>query len=136
MTATRTVVKALGEVALRVNDLNRMKLFYQEVLGLDVLGDFPTAVFFGIADGYDGHTQILALFDRLTTVGPERTTIDHFAFTISLSDYESEQARLERLGLEVKVTEHEWVHWRSLYFHDPEGNEVELVCYDPSVGKG
>ena len=134
MTAERTAVKTLGEVALRVNDLNRMKQFYEEVLGLEVLGEFPSAVLLRIADGYDGHTQVFGPFDRSTPVGPERTTIDHFAFTISLSDYEAERARLEGLGLEVKVAEYEWVHWRSLYFHDPEGNEVELVCYDPSVG--
>lgn len=133
MTAERTAVKALGEVALRVNDLSRMKHFYQEVLGLQVLGEFPTAVLSKIADGYDGHTQVLALFDRSTPVGPERTTIDHFAFTISRDDYQAERERLERLGLDVKVVQHAWVHWRSLYFDDPEGNEVELVCYDPSV---
>ena len=135
MTRQRTVVRGLGEVALRVNDLHRMKQFYQEVLGLELLGEFPSAVFFRIAEGYDGHTQILALFDRSMSVDPERTTIDHFAFTISLSDYESEWKRLERLGVKVRTAEHEWVQWRSLFFRDPEGNRVELVCYDPSVGK-
>jgi len=135
MTPQRTVVRALGEVALRVNDLHRMKQFYQDVLGLELFGEFPSAVFFRIAEGYNGHTQILALFDRSTSVDPERTTIDHFAFTISLSDYESEWKRLERLGVEVRAAEHEWVQWRSLVFRDPEGNWVELVCYDPSVGE-
>ena len=71
MTAERTAVKAIGEVALRVNDLNGMKHFYQEVLGLQILGEFPTAVLLKIADGYDGHTQVLALFDRSTPVGHE-----------------------------------------------------------------
>ena len=36
-----SAVKALGEVALRVNNLELMKCFYQEVLGLEVLGEFP-----------------------------------------------------------------------------------------------
>ena len=134
MTPQRTVVRALGEVALRVNDLHRMKQFYQEVLGLELPGESPSTVFFRIAEGYDGHTQILALFDRSTSVDPERTTIDHFAFTISLSDYESEWKRLERLGVKVRTAEHEWVQWRSLVFRDPEGNWVELG-YDPSVGE-
>ncbi len=135
MTAQPTAVKALGEVAFRVNDLDRMKKFYQEVLGLEVLGEFPSAVLLRIGEGYEGHTQVLGLFDRSTPVGPERTTVDHFAFTISRSDYESERRRLEGLGLEVRVGEFEWVHWRSLSFRDPEGNNVELVCYDPTVGQ-
>jgi catechol 2,3-dioxygenase len=110
-----------------------MKRFYEEVLGLEILGEFPHAVFFKIAEGVGGHTQILALFDRSTPVGAERTTIDHFAFTIEKEDYDTELERLEGLGLDVTVSEHAWVHWRSLYFHDPEGNRVELVCYDSSV---
>ena len=44
-----------------------------------------------------------------------------------------EKARLESLNLTVSTAEHAWVHWRSLYVTDPEGNDVEWVCYDPSV---
>ena len=40
---------------------------------------------------------------------------------------------MEKLGLIVETMEHEWTHWRSLYVADPEGNLVELVCYDVSV---
>jgi catechol-2,3-dioxygenase len=130
----RPVVKSLGEVALRVNDLQLMKRFYQDVLGFEVLGEFATAALLKIAEGYGGHTQVLGLFDRSVRVGPDHTTIDHIAFTIALGDYDSERKRLESLGLEVEVKEHDWVKWRSLYFHDPEGNQVELVCYDKSVG--
>ena len=126
-------IKALGEVAFRVNDLSRMKHFYQDVLGLEVLGEFPTAVLLKIAEDYGGHTQVLGLFDRSVPVSPERTTVDHIAFTIALDDYESEQKRLEGLGLAVEVNDHKSVKWRSLYFHDPEGNEVEFVCFDPSL---
>ena len=129
-----SAVKSLGEVALRVNDLLLMKRFYSSVLGLEILGEFDRAVFFKIAKGYGGHTQVLALFDRSVQVGPERSTVDHFAFTIALDDYDGERKRLESLGLEVEVESHPWVQWRSLYFNDPEGNQVELVCYDESVG--
>jgi catechol-2,3-dioxygenase len=44
-----------------------------------------------------------------------------------------EKTRLEALGFQVTSAEHAWVHWRSLYVMDPEGNEVELVCYDTRV---
>jgi len=129
------VIKALGEVALRVNDLQLMKRFYQAVLGLHVLGEFASAVLLKIADGYGGHTQVLGLFNRSVRVGSARTTVDHIAFTIALSDFDVEKRRLESLGLEVEVEAHPWVKWRSLYFHDPEGNQVELVCYDESMGQ-
>jgi catechol-2,3-dioxygenase len=130
----RSVVKALGEVALRVNDLPRMTRFYQDVLGLHLLGEFASATLLKIADGYGGHTQVLGLFDRSVRVGPEHTTVDHIAFAIALGDFESEKRRLESLGLAIEVETHAWVKWRSLYFHDPEGNQVELVCHDESLG--
>jgi catechol-2,3-dioxygenase len=131
-------IKALGEIALRVNDLDLMQKFYEKVIGLELMRRFPKAAFFKVAEGYAGHTQIVALFNRKEQVGyvglsAIQTTVDHFAFTIAASDYESEKRRLEGLGLEVSVAEHPWVQWRSLYVRDPEGNEVELVCYDPTA---
>lgn len=128
-----SAVRTLGEIALRVNDLHRMRRFYEETLGLEAVGEFPEAVFLRIADDYGGHTQVLALFDRSVSLCSDTTTLDHIAFTIDLDDYDSERRRLEGLGLQVKVEEHVWVKWRSLYFIDPEGNEVELVCFDPDL---
>jgi catechol-2,3-dioxygenase len=128
-----SAIKALGEVALRVNNLERMKRFYQEVLGFEIFGEFPAAALLKIAAGYAGHTQVLGLFDRSVSVDQERTTVDHITFTISVADYDSEKKRLETLGLNVEAKEHAWVKWRSLYFHDPEGNQVELVCYDRNL---
>lgn len=61
------------------------------------------------------------------------STIDHIAFAIPLADFADERERLEVLGLEVETAEHAWVHWRSLYVTDPEGNQVELVRYDESA---
>ena len=134
----RSAVRSLGEIALRVNDLDGMQRFYGEIIGLELLRRFPTAVFFKIAQGYGGHTQILALFDRSQSspglqVSADRSTIDHIAFAIARGDFEAEKARLEQHGLVVDTEEHAWVYWRSLYVKDPEGNTVELVCYDGSV---
>jgi len=134
----RTVVRGLGEIALRVNNLDAMQTFYEEVIGLPLLTRVASVAFFKIADGYGGHTQVLALFDRAQSPGyrgidAATSTVDHIAFEIALTDFADERKRLEALGLHVEVTEHAWVHWRSLYVTDPEGNQVELVCYDSSV---
>jgi catechol-2,3-dioxygenase len=128
-----TTVRALGEVALRVNDLAAMRQFYESVLGLEPLRVFDHAVFYHIAPGHDGHTQVFVLFARGVPVSVQASTVDHIAFTIDRKDFERERSRLEGLGLQVEFSEHAWVHWRSLYVRDPEGNEIELVCYDPTV---
>lgn len=128
-----TAIRALGEVALRVNDLDQMQKFYRDVIGLELMKRFPHAAFFRIADGHAGHTAVLALFDRDAPVEQARSPVDHIAFTIELADYEPEKRRLEALGVAVTTATHDWVHWRSLYVDDPQGNTVELVCYDPEA---
>jgi catechol-2,3-dioxygenase len=110
-----------------------MRRFYEEILGLEPLGVFDHAVFYRIASGHGGHTQVFVLFERGVPVSAQATTVDHIAFTIDRQDFEGERARLEALGLKVELADHAWVHWRSLYVRDPEGNEIELVCYDPAV---
>lgn len=131
-------IKGLGEIALRVEDLDGMQAFYEDVVGLELMRRFPGSAFFRIAEGVDGHTQILALFDRTADqdyhgIAAKHTTVDHIAFGIALEDYDPELERLRGLGLDVDTTTHAWVKWRSLYVNDPEGNRVELVCFDPSV---
>jgi catechol-2,3-dioxygenase len=125
----RTAVRGLGEIALRVKNLEAMRRFYEEIIGLSLMTRLPNCAFFKIADGYGGHTQVLALFDRAKSPGYRGTnatisTIDHIAFEIDLANFAYERKRLEALGLQVETAEHAWVHWRSLYVTDPEGNQV------------
>lgn len=137
-------IKGLGEIVLRVKNLQRMQEFYENVIGLEILQRFDEdIVFFKIVPGHASHTQVLGLFAeslppdhksrRFSGLNAHTTTLHHVAFAISLADFASEKERLEQLGLQVETREHEWVHWRSLYIPDPEGNLVELVCYDESV---
>ena len=88
-------VKGLGEVSLRVQDLDIMRNFYEEVVGLEVLRRDESFVFFRVADGYGGHTQNLALFEaadrdfleaKSPHLSPDQTTLHHVALNISLED--------------------------------------------------
>ena len=111
-----------------------MKRFYVDVVGLEIYEDrSPEFFFLRIADGVDGHPQVLAVFDRPVAEHTDRKILDHFAFVIDLADYDPEKQRLESLGVGVVTREIPVFHWRSLFFFDPEGNTVELVAYDPSV---
>ena len=126
-------IKSLGEVALRVSDMNKSVEFYQNIVGLKPMSLSDTAAFFYIAEGVEGHTQILALFDRNRELTPFASTLDHIAFTISLNDFEAEVNRLESLNVELSFAEHKWVQWRSLYFRDPDHNLIEFVCFDNQI---
>jgi catechol 2,3-dioxygenase-like lactoylglutathione lyase family enzyme len=135
-------IKGLGEVSIRVKDLDAMEKFYEKVVGLEVLSGGESYVFFKIAEGYGGHTQNLALFradNRMfietmsLQLDQKKSTLHHVALNIALEDYKSEKKRLEGLGLKVVATDHAWIHVRSLYFPDPEGNLIEFVCYDGSL---
>jgi hypothetical protein len=55
---------------------------------------------------------------------PLTTLYSRYLCPISISELK----RLRALGLEVETAEHAWVHGRSLYVTDPEGNQAELVC--------
>jgi catechol 2,3-dioxygenase len=132
----------IAEVGLRVTDLPRALVFYQEVLGLEIVCAYPTIVFLkaGKLDsqlGRGGHPQLLVLFDRKVKLDIARTTLDHLAFEISLEQYPTERERLQQMGLEVTERiwqgEYAWLRARSLFFDDPDGNTIELIAHDPNA---
>jgi catechol-2,3-dioxygenase len=133
MTKSDRRIKGLGEVSIQVRDLDVMRKFYEEVVGLKVIRQEDEYVFFKIAEGYGGHSQNLALFEASNTLNPQESTLHHIALNIALEDFETEKMRLEGLGLKIHATVHEWLHVRSLYFYDPEGNHLEFVAYDEAV---
>ena len=78
--------KQLGEIALSVSDLKLMKAFYRDVIGLESLRETDAFVFFRIADGIAGHTQVLALFDRNKAIQPngKLSTLDQVEQSLSV----------------------------------------------------
>jgi len=133
--------RGVGEVVLRVRDLDAMIAFYRDVLGLELLKRFDDGIaFMKVADGFCGHTQIVGFFKselpsnfkRRAWSGhePDRTTLHHFALEIPLEEYDSALAYFHAAGIEIDAAIHRWIGWRSIYLRDPEENTVELVCFD------
>ena len=137
-------ITGYAEIALRVHDLDLMRRFYEQVIGLEVLRENKNrdgeAIFYTVGAGNDH----LALFeeklmdwftrDKSPQIDPKRTTLSHFALSIALDDFESEKKRLEQLGIEiVHSNASSWLHCRMFYFFDPEGNLIEFNSYDESI---
>lgn len=129
-------IKHLGELVVRVDDLQKMREFYENVVGLELFCDESDEgrIFFKAGDAVDGHPQLFAIFVRpRAEFDPERKILDHFAFVIERDHYQSEFKRLESLGMSPFMRTFPKFGWRSFFFLDPEGNAVEFVCADPSV---
>ena len=136
--------KRLGELVIRSANPEALVSFYQDVIGLEIYASFGRATFFKVDDDFEGHPQLLAIFDKSHTFsGPEKMqpahadsgtgTLHHFAFVLELKEFISERERLQNLGVDLQFAEHATFGWRSIYMFDPDGNSVEFVCYDASV---
>jgi catechol 2,3-dioxygenase-like lactoylglutathione lyase family enzyme len=137
-------VRALGEIAIRCRDLESMTDFYRDIIGLEVL---PGAhregiVFFRIGEGFAGHTAVLALFRDDDTGrgepaphGGSGSSLHHLALTVGRKEQDEVVRWYRRKGVEHHVEEFGWIGWRGVFASDPEGNTVEIVAYDPSIGR-
>lgn len=139
-----TCEKRLGELVLRTENREALVAFYRDVIGLELFANFDGGTFLKVADDFDGHPQLMAIFDQTwefsgpqeVEVGMARArtgTLHHFAFAMELEVFESEKARLEALEIEMMLTDHRQFGWHSIYLYDPDGNSVELVCYDEAI---
>lgn len=139
-------VRALGEIAIRCIHLSAMVDFFRDVIGLEPLNDPENGriVFFRIAEGFGGHTAVLAQF-RHDIEGAGRTrageaspatgpgaSLHHLALSLPWDEQDAVIAWYEHLGQDYDVQSFEWVGWRGVFTLDPDGNTVELVAKDPS----
>ena len=134
-------VRALGEIAIRCKDIGAMERFYGDVLGLEPLGARGGRVtFFKIAEGYAGHTSVLALFAAdaeqravhprgdMPPVTGGNSALHHIALSLGLEEQARAIAWYEEIGQPYRIEEFEWIGWRGVFTTDPEGNTVELVA--------
>ena len=113
----------IGQIAVNVHDLERAVAFYRDVLGMPFLFSVPKMAFFKCGDV------------RLMLAAPETPEFDHPASIIyyRVDDIRAAHAALGERGV-VFETEPSLVHetersrlWM-VYFRDPEGNVLALMC--------
>lgn len=139
-------VLGLGELVLRVNEMDPMLTFYSDRIGLRLLRRWEDEVaFLRVGPTVAGQMQTLTLFNSRklsnfdgsgwTGCDAKRSTLHHFALTISVEDYQSTAKALALDHIRFSTAIHSWIGWRSIFLRDPEENTVELVCYDPKIDR-
>jgi catechol-2,3-dioxygenase len=126
----------LGHVLLRVADVERSKAFYTKVLGFEVVEEDPDhgGVFMSL--GEHGHTLDLFPVDDPATAQPisaNRLGVHHIAFMVDSEEALKEAYfTLQEQGVEVvRAVDH--VSQKSIYFHDPDGNRLEIYYELPNA---
>ncbi|MEO1525850.1 MAG: VOC family protein [Planctomycetota bacterium] len=152
-------ITGLSEVVLSVADLPKMRTFYVEVLGFALHSELsmetaevdpngePTITFLQINQtdtplGNHGHPPLLALIDyrrhvharkRFTGHDVSRSTLNHLAFEIPPESFDEHVKRFGELKIELTFAEFPDMNARAMFFKDPEGNPLELICHHPNV---
>ena len=120
-------IQSLGHVVLKVADLKRSEDFYHGVLGMDVCARFDEQgmkmTFFSLGNHHD---LAVAEVSGADAPAEEATGLHHLAFCIgdSLDQLREARDQLTTAGVDPEPIDHEVT--KSLYFHDPDGNYVEL----------
>lgn len=148
-------ITGISEVVLSVADLPKIRDFYVRVLGFELHGEVsmetdvadpdgePTITFLTVCQtdtplGRGGHPQLLALIDyqrhvfaKQQFVGHDvsRSTLNHLAFEVPPESFEQHTQHLRAHGIEPTFSDFPTMNARAMFFSDPEGNLLELICY-------
>jgi catechol-2,3-dioxygenase len=124
-----TRVKGIAEIVLNVRDVAGSLKFYQEVLGLEIIGQ-PGPVFLRAGDPAVSIPQMIVLVPLPANTADFVTprTLHHLALELAPNDFDSEEQRLTELGYEIRYGQHPVISSRTMYVDDPDGNEVEFIC--------
>ena len=124
-----TKIKGIAEIVLNVHDVEASLKFYQEVLGLEIIGR-PGPIFLRAGDPAVSIPQMVVLFPLPPDADNFDTprTLHHLALELAPEDFDAEEQRLKELGFEIRYGQHPVISSRTMYVDDPDGNEVELIC--------
>jgi catechol 2,3-dioxygenase-like lactoylglutathione lyase family enzyme len=126
--ARRVKPTGILHFTLAVSDLERARRFYEEVVGCTYWRQNDTTVFMRCGDDY----FVLSRSAHHEPPNRGRDILMHHAFLIDAADFDAALAHVEACGIEILLYEdkgHRSFTGRHAYFHDPDGNAIELIDF-------
>ena len=124
-------VQHLNHAVLYVRDAAQSAAFYRDVFGFRPVAEFPGAAFLR-AEGSTNHHDLGLFSVGPNAPGPEpgRVGLYHLAWEVaSITDLATARDTLQRVGAYVGESDHGAT--KSIYGHDPDGNEFEVMWMVP-----
>jgi catechol 2,3-dioxygenase len=126
----------IGHVALRVADVERSRKFYSTLLGFEVVEEDPEHG--GVFMALEGLSHTIDLFpvphdQPAPAPSPDAVGVRHVAFLVDSEEaLKDAYLTLQANGVTiVRAVDH--VSQKSLYFHDPDGNLLEIYYELPQA---
>ena len=128
-------IKRTGHLVLRVMDLERSKRFFTEILGLKLTCPDNGRMLFFSSDFDDNHHMLAIAQAKEESQMPQpdkQVGMMHVAYELSSFAALQEAYKIFK-EKDVKIN-HTVFHGatKSIYFFDPDGNELEVYCNVPS----
>ena len=130
------MIKTTGilHFSLPVSDIERSKNFFMDLLGCELVTESPIMVFLKSGDDY------FVLVKSMTPIDPNAPgdVRVHHAFMVDHDKYDAALETVKQNGNDIIRDEYRATGaftGRQFYFHDPDGNAIEIIAYEgPGTG--
>jgi len=127
-------IRRVGHLVLRVKDVERSRRFFEDVLRLPAVATNERGMVFFSADVKDNH-HMLAIMPAtradVATPTLDQIGMQHVSFELgSFAELQDAWRAFKEKGVKVHYTVYHGVT-KSIYFFDPDGNELEVYCNVP-----
>jgi len=127
-------IKRVGHLVLRVKDVERSKRFFEEVMRLPAVATNERGMVFFSTDVKDNHHMLAIMPAKEGAAMPTRDHVgmQHVSFELSsFAELQDAYKVFKAKGVEIHYTVYHGIT-KSIYFFDPDGNELEVYCNVPA----
>jgi catechol 2,3-dioxygenase len=124
-------IERVGHVVIKMRDLDEAKRFYRDILGMKITDEREGfGVFFRFQD-YHHDIAVFKVNDDAESPQKNQVGLAHIALVAdSFDTVKAMHQRLKEHEVPIVRTVDHGIT-RSVYFTDPEGNELEVYCEVP-----
>ncbi|HEY7496800.1 MAG TPA: VOC family protein [Candidatus Tectomicrobia bacterium] len=126
-------IERVGHVVIKMRDLEAAKRFYRDILGMKITDEREG---FGVFFRFHEYHHDIAVFKVAEDAAlPQRNQVGLAHIALVADSFATVKAMYKRLKEHnvpiVRTVDHGIT--KSVYFQDPEGNELEIYCEAPGV---